>query len=236
MMKKVCIKCGIEKDTDNDEFSFIKRTQKYDNTCRKCNREYQENYRKENERVLLAGKKIYYQNNRTSIRIKQKRHRQQNLDMYHTRDSKYYDTNRDLIIFKKRAYKKKRRETDPIFNLRSAISRAIALMISSQGSIKHRKSCLEFLPYSIRELKEHLEKQFEPWMTWYNHGVYISSQWDDHNPSTWVWQLDHIIPQSDLPYTSMENENFQKCWALSNLRPLSAKKNHSDGVSRSRHK
>jgi hypothetical protein len=27
----------------------------------------------------------------------------------------------------------------------------------------------------------------------------------------------------------MTGENFQKCWALSNLRPLSAKQNNKDG-------
>lgn len=31
-----------------------------------------------------------------------------------------------------------------------------------------------------------------------------------------------IYPQSLLQYTSMLEENFNKCWALSNLRPLEA--------------
>lgn len=235
-MKKVCIKCGIEKDTDNDDFYFIKKTHKYDNTCRKCNKEYQENYRKENEETLLSDKKVYYQNNRTDIRVKQKQHRRQNISVYKTRDKNYYDNNRDTIISKKQVYKKKRRKIDPVFNLRSTISRAIALMISSQEGTKYRKSCLKYLDYSIRKLKDHLEKQFEPWMNWDNHGTYISNQWNDSDPFTWTWQLDHIVPQSDLPYASMEDENFKKCWALSNLRPLNAKKNHSDGVNRIRHK
>jgi hypothetical protein len=235
-VKKVCIRCGVEKDTDNSDFSFIKKTQKYDNTCRQCNREYQENYREENKQVLLSDKKLYYQNNRVSIRAKQKLYRQQNLDAYKIRDKKYYENNKDTIIFKKRAYKKKRRETDPVFNLRNTISRAITLMISSQGAIKHRKSCLKHLPYTIQELKDHLEKQFEPWMNWDNHGVYVSNQWDNNDSSTWFWQLDHIVPQSDLSYSSMEDDNFKKCWALENLRPLSAKQNHLDGVNRTRHK
>jgi len=29
-------------------------------------------------------------------------------------------------------------------------------------------------------------------------------------------------PQSKLLYTSMESENFKKCWALENLQPLEA--------------
>jgi hypothetical protein len=234
-MKKVCIKCKIEKDTDSD-FLFIKKTQKYDNTCRQCNKEYQNNYRRNNKSELLADKKIYYQNNRASIRFKQKEYRQQNIDTYKMRDKKYYEENKDTIIFKKRAYKKKRREVDPIFSLRSSISRAIALMISSQARTKHRKSCLKFLGYSVLELKNHLEKQFEPWMTWSNRGAYSVDKWDDNDQSTWTWQLDHIIPQSDLPYVSMEDDNFKKCWALTNLRPLNAKQNHLDGVSRIRHK
>jgi hypothetical protein len=33
----------------------------------------------------------------------------------------------------------------------------------------------------------------------------------------------------------MEDENFKRCWALENLRPLRADKNHKDGVKRTRH-
>ncbi len=66
-------------------------------------------------------------------------------------------------------------------------------------------------------------------MNWENQGIYNINTWDDNDSSTWTWQLDHIIPQSKLPYTSMEDENFQKCWALENLRPYSAKQNIKDG-------
>lgn len=36
----------------------------------------------------------------------------------------------------------------------------------------------------------------------------------------WTWHIDHIIAQANLPYASMQDENFQKCWALENLSPL----------------
>ena len=48
--------------------------------------------------------------------------------------------------------------------------------------------------------------------------------WNDNDQSTWTWNIDHIIPQSTLPYTSMDDEIFKKCWALENLRPLSQNK------------
>lgn len=84
---------------------------------------------------------------------------------------------------------------------------------------------LDNLPYSIDELKNHIENLFEPWMTWDNWGVYDPDIWDDDNSLTWTWHLDHVIRQADLPYDSFDHSNFQKCWALSNLRPYSAKMN-----------
>jgi hypothetical protein len=53
--------------------------------------------------------------------------------------------------------------------------------------------------------------------------------YDETNSETWTWNIDHIIPQSKLPYVSMEDENFKKCWALNNLRPLSSKVNLEKG-------
>jgi len=70
------------------------------------------------------------------------------------------------------------------------------------------------LPYTPQQLKEHIESQFEDWMNWENWGL-----------GNGCWNIDHIYPQSLLPYDSLEHPNFQKCWALENLRPLCAIKN-----------
>ena len=37
--------------------------------------------------------------------------------------------------------------------------------------------------------------------------------------------IDHIRPDSSFDYKSVEDKEFQKCWALGNLRPLDAIKN-----------
>jgi hypothetical protein len=105
-----------------------------------------------------------------------------------------------------------------------------------KGQSKGGLSFLKFVNYTMSQLKEYLEVQFESWMTWENWGIYNKNSWKDNDQSTWTWQIDHIIPQSDLPYISMTDDNFKKCWALSNLRPLSAKQNIFDGSSRIRHK
>lgn len=98
---------------------------------------------------------------------------------------------------------------------------------SIRRALKHDKktSFINKLPYTIKELKNHLESQFESWMTWENWGSYVLEHWDDDDSSTWTWQIDHIIPQSKLPYDSMNHPNFKKCWCLTNLRPLNSKHN-----------
>lgn len=111
----------------------------------------------------------------------------------------------------------------------------VYVALKKNNSNKNSISVLKFLPYSIKELKIHLENQFEHWMTWDNWGMYDPSTWDDNDQSTWTWQIDHIIPQSTFKYTSMEDEEFKQCWGLDNLRPLSAKQNIIDGPSFSRH-
>lgn len=73
---------------------------------------------------------------------------------------------------------------------------------------KRRKNGITFdhLPYTMVELKEHLEKQFEPWMSWDNYGT--------------AWHIDHIVQHNLFDYKSMDDPAFAECWALSNLRPL----------------
>ena len=120
-------------------------------------------------------------------------------------------------------YTRKRKKYDPVFKLRKRISGDVWKMLKTNNSSKNN-SVIKYLPYTMQELKNHIEKQFEPWMTWNNWGPYRKS-WDDNDQSTWTWNIDHIIPHHIFRYTSMEDVSFQECWALSNLRPLSSKLN-----------
>lgn len=110
------------------------------------------------------------------------------------------------------AYKKNRFETKPETKLQHNISGSIRQAIKKNNS-KKKGSILKHLPYTIAELREHLESQFEDWMSWENYGGCNSSKEK-------TWHIDHIVPQSHLLYLNMEDENFKKCWALDNLRPL----------------
>jgi hypothetical protein len=109
-----------------------------------------------------------------------------------------------------RAYVAKRRK-DPVFRMRCNVSRNISFALFRSGGSKRGESVLRHLPYTIEDLRKHLESQFDENMNWENYGSY--------------WNIDHIYPQSLLPYLSMEDENFLKCWALENLRPLEVVEN-----------
>lgn len=221
METKICKTCG-----DNIELSLFPREMRngvfyYPPHCKKCMSLRKKDavivYRFKNKEKLDAGKKTWYENNKEIVKKRTSNYRKNNRDMYNTN-------------------LRNRRKNDPIFQLRDNVRVIIRLMINKNYGSKNGSSINDFLPYSIEELKQHLENQFEPWMTWNNYGKYISIIWDDNDPSTWTWQLDHIIPQSDLPYKSMIDNNFKECWALINLRPYSSKLNSIEGANRKRHK
>jgi hypothetical protein len=70
--------------------------------------------------------------------------------------------------------------------------------------------------YSIKQLKEHLERKFTTGMSWDNYGLH-------------GWHVDHIIPQSAFNYETVDDIDFKKCWALKNLQPMWGAQNISKG-------
>lgn len=238
-MNKICAVCHLFKDEqDYSSSQWIKNS----SICRGCISIYNKQYRSKNVDKIKKLKSIYEENHKEKIdqyyKTYNDTHKEKRKQYYNSAKNEvkeYQKKNRSSIIKKRNERERRKRKTDLSFVLRKDISSRILSVIKSHGGSKNRKSIIDYLSYSIQELKEHLEKQFEPWMTWKNHGKYNAKVWGDNDQATWTWQIDHIIPQSKLPYSSMQDDNFKKCWALSNLRPLSAKQNIIDGTNRSRH-
>lgn len=215
--EKICKTCGCSKSLDD----FEKQTVKYKsrvsiywaNKCKLCdgerNRINNRNSKARNRKKLNAAQKVYYRANKKKI------------SKY---DSEYYAKNKERIKARVKKYTYNRRSTDVTFRLKEAISANVR-----QAVKKKNRSVFGSLPYTVQELKTHLEKQFESWMTWENYGTYRVDIWDDQDSSTWTWQIDHIIPHSNFKYESMNDDKFRECWALENLRPYSAKQNIIDG-------
>ena len=81
----------------------------------------------------------------------------------------------------------------------------------------------EHCGYDEHQLKEHLEKKFDNWMNWTNHGK--------ANKEKKTWNIDHIKPRSAFDYISLDDPEFKQCWDLNNLRPLDSFENLLKGNS-----
>lgn len=213
MSIKKCTKCDVVKEFS--EFRFREDRNYLLSYCKNCENIISSNYNKTNADDTKRRRRQYYQKNRLS----------------ELEDNKIYRKNNRKRI---NELERERRKNDLQYKLRKLISANIGYYFRNLGQNKNG-SCLKNLPYTMEELKKHLEKQFEPWMNWQNHGKYLLKSWNDEDQSTWTWQLDHIIPHATFKYTSMEDEEFKQCWALSNLRPLNAKQNLIEGTQRIRH-
>ena len=229
-MSKICPKCKIEKDGFLYSPSQLLKSGGW---CKACNKEYykqkSKEYRLNNKEKIVAYKKKWCLDNKSAKSLSNKDYRLNNKEKISSYKKVWYQKNKSKIDSNRRSFIRNKYNNDPFFKLRTNISLEIRNALKISNSSKHGESITKYLPYSIQELKTHLEQQFEPWMTWDNHGKYSVKIWDDKIPSTWTWNIDHIMPQSILPYQSMEDENFKKCWAPDNLRPLSAKQNIIDG-------
>ena len=216
-IEKICIKCGELKELslyykDNRSLDGVS------NVCKVCrNSQRDPLYLKEKARQA-------YLRNRDKILSKQKERILRNKKPRRPRvyKNKKPKIDKQSIEYKKqRAIWEKNRRKNPYYKLHKSISKAVSRKLKQNNSNKNGKSILQYLPYTMHELKLHIESLWEPWMNWENYGVASLSKKS--------WQIDHIIPRSLLPYDSMEHPNFLICWELSNLRPLEAIENIKKG-------
>lgn len=107
----------------------------------------------------------------------------------------------------KNAWTRKRLRESPEWRISAHMS---TLMHRALRSNKAGRSWREFVDYTLADLKAHLERQFLPGMTWKNHGE---------------WHIDHIIPRASFVFAGPDDDNFKRCWALPNLRPIWAQDN-----------
>jgi len=100
-----------------------------------------------------------------------------------------------------------RRVGDPLV----ALSRAMRSLMHREVGKKSAKrgSWYTLVGYTAEELRDHLERQFLPGMTWDNRGI-----------GEGKWHIDHIVPVSAFNYDSPDHPDFKACWALTNLRPM----------------
>lgn len=197
--KKKCPSCLIVKDISN---FGIRYKNVYRSYCRECEIIRKRNYDFKNREEIRKRARLHYQKNAEKEKERAVQYRKKNKKKL----AVWYQNNKSRIL--KRQLD--RSLVDPRFRLRRSISACIRERLYSRKISKNYKKTFSFVPYTIEDLVSHLEALFQPGMTWDNYGK---------------WHIDHIIPDSSFKYQTTDDEEFKKCWSLSNLQPLWARDN-----------
>jgi len=112
---------------------------------------------------------------------------------------------------KHREYVKNRIKNDTKFRLTINIRNLIRNSIYRQRINKNTKT-QNILGCSYDEFKQHIEDQFESWMTWDNYGNPKDKIFEPNK----TWDIDHIIPIS----SGLSEEEIIKLNHYTNLKPL----------------
>ncbi len=106
----------------------------------------------------------------------------------------------------KNEYIKNRRKNDPHFDIKERCHRRIYRALKDSGIVKRTRT-MELVGCSIPFLKQYIENQFKPGMSWELRNFHI----------------DHIIPCAAFDLTDPEEQ--KRCFHYSNLQPLTEKEN-----------
>lgn len=151
-------------------------------------------WRKENPQKTKQYKKTEYEKNKEKIYAQNKKYRQENKESLNEKIRKRYNVDIEFKLIQR---------------IRCRIRETIT------NNSKRKTKSMELLGCSVKEAREHIEKQFEEGMTWENY---------THD----TWHIDHIIPCASFDLTDPEQQ--KKCFHYTNLQPLWAKDNMSKGA------
>ena len=221
MKTKVCPKCKKEKLL-SAEFFYRNKSKKSGlcSHCKECilkqvkeynqrpevkerKREYMKRYGKEYRQrpEMKEYMKRYGKEYRQKPEVKERR-REREKEYYHKPEVK------ERVL----EYMKEKYKNNPEYRLSSCV-RSSLLQSLKKFKLKKEDRTFETLDYTLLELVNHLESQFNERMSWDNYGSY--------------WHLDHIRPVSSFSFKSTDCPEFKECWSLSNLQPLEASENIS---------
>ncbi len=123
---------------------------------------------------------------------------------------------KDYDIFKQRKYRKIKKNSDPLYKLRTVLRSRIGSLFYRQRNQwkKNRKTC-EFLGADWTTVFNHIEAQFQEGMNWKNHGYGKDK-----------WHVDHKIALAK----ATTQEELEKLFHYTNLQPLWQIENQKKGA------
>lgn len=217
---KSCSKCN---DSKESQYFYVDMSKKdgLSSYCKQCRIISSKEYSVKNSDKIKEKDRQEYLKNREKVLAGHRVRWQKNKERYKLTQKKWRDANKERSAFLKKRWaaqhpdnnkiRAKRRDSNPITKLKHRVTTRIVIALKSKGFRKKYRS-LDIIGCTSIELKNHLESQFKPGMTWDNH-------------TTNGWHVDHIIPLA----SAKTEEELYKLNHYTNLQPLWAKDNYKKG-------
>lgn len=199
---KVCTKCGAGKPLADFHVAadgkFGRRAD-----CKACKCASKAVWRSRN----LDYAQSWYSRNKGRAAVWNATRRERDPDFH----KKWRDQNREVLRERQLGANARYRA-----KVKNRISDAVSANIRNSlrsGGKQGRKTFL-LLGYTAEDLMAHLERHFQPGMSWDNYG-------------RGGWEIDHIIPLAAHNFETPDHHDFKRAWAITNLQPLWAQENAS---------
>lgn len=211
--KSTCVECTKASGQRREVARKAKGDpRRYSEESRKVNRERSRRwYQANKERQKQRGRQRY-QANKASHAATNKRWRSKNKESVDKRVNKWREDNRERHLRNMRRWARKQYATNPEYRITQAMRRMVGRSLSNKSD---RTS--DLLGYTAAELRQHIERQFEPGMSWeaFNRGeIHI-----DH-----VVSIKQMLEEGETDPAVINS--------LANLRPMWAKDNMAKGSER----
>lgn len=217
--------------------------------CKTCFAKYMEEWRKRNPEkcreqeqkkkvngVKARSNRNYYLRHTEKVREVQKRCMEKNREHYQAYKRAWYQANKERVrkICKEAAAR--RMAADPVGERKKRADAARRRRASDpQQLIYDRIGCLmrQHLKRKSRKPESKAGRQW-PKLVGYTlerliarlkSTIPVGHTWDDYLAG--VLEVDHITPDCEFEYTTVDDPGFRKSWALKNLRLLTARENNS---------
>lgn len=192
---------------ENNKSHIIDKVKAWAESNKEQRKEYLKNYHQQNQKVINKRSMSWRLLNHDQFISSMRNWYQCNKEYC----KEYARKNKDRINKKAMERHRKKYTTDPRYKINLLMGTVIRQALKGNKAGMHWEL---LVGYTVENLKEYIEKQFQLGMTWKNHGS---------------WHIDHIIPKSRFNFTTPEDPEFKQCWALGNLQPMWAEDNLKKG-------
>lgn len=203
LTEKRCTKCQKIKPIKN---FFIRKRGVYDSWCKECAYKSTQKWIKNNPEKARKVRLLWRKNNPEKI----KSWAMLNKERIYKKKALWYKNNPEKVKVMRQKSRIKVRNT-----LKGRLKHNMSVAIwQSLKNNKGKCTWETLVGYTTIQLKRHLEKLFKLGMSWNNYGKN-------------GWEVDHVVPISAFNFEKPEDDDFKRCWALKNLRPLLVYENRS---------